>query len=101
MFINCPPPQVATGGWTAQEAPNGARVQSLLEHYRAVAQRDKMEREKRRLAASKLKTSVFRGEDKTSLSPGQHFITFANFLRLGSLLILQIVTKILTVVSLC
>ena len=37
----------ATGGWPEQEAPNQARIQALLEHYRAVAQRDKLERERR------------------------------------------------------
>ena len=48
----------ATGGWPEQEAPQQKRIQALFEHYRAVAQRDKMDREKKRIAASKLKSSA-------------------------------------------
>ncbi|KAA0195581.1 hypothetical protein HAZT_HAZT006321 [Hyalella azteca] len=33
----------ATGGWPEQEPPNKERILSLLEHYRAVALRDKMD----------------------------------------------------------
>ncbi|KAF2349392.1 Dynactin subunit 4 [Trinorchestia longiramus] len=55
--VNIPDQTVATGGWPELEAPNKERIMSLLEHYRAVAQRDKMDKERKRLAAARVKTA--------------------------------------------
>lgn len=39
---------VATGSWPEPENPHAARVSSLLEHYRSLAQLDKFEKEQKR-----------------------------------------------------
>ncbi|XP_018010190.1 dynactin subunit 4 [Hyalella azteca] len=55
--VNIPDQTVATGGWPEQEPPNKERILSLLEHYRAVALRDKMDRERKKQAAARVKKS--------------------------------------------
>ncbi|XP_077512590.1 dynactin subunit 4 [Amblyomma americanum] len=43
-----PDQALATGGWQEFESPWNKRVNALFEHYRLMAQRDKMERERRK-----------------------------------------------------
>ena len=57
---------LATGGWTEQDNPSYKQLQSLLEYYRTLAQREKFEREKKR--SSKRKSSYRSLTDKYSHS---------------------------------
>ncbi|KAK8403023.1 hypothetical protein O3P69_000925 [Scylla paramamosain] len=56
---------VATGGWVEQDNEHYKHLQSLLEHYRSVAQQEKLEREKKRF--SHRKSSYLSLSDKYSL----------------------------------
>uniref|UniRef100_A0A2P2I6C7 Dynactin subunit 4 n=1 Tax=Hirondellea gigas TaxID=1518452 RepID=A0A2P2I6C7_9CRUS len=74
--VNIPDQTVATGGWPELEAPNQKRILALLEHYRAVAQKDRVDRERKRLADSRVKnaacylrTSDLSTDKLSSLSP--------------------------------
>ncbi|XP_066959079.1 dynactin subunit 4 isoform X2 [Macrobrachium rosenbergii] len=58
---------VATGGWAEQDNEHYKYLQSLLEHYRSVAQREKVERERKR--SSYRKSSYLSLSEKYSLSP--------------------------------
>lgn len=46
--VGLPDQPLATGGWQELENPWNKRVSHLFEHYRLVAQRDKMERERKK-----------------------------------------------------
>lgn len=56
---------VATGGWAEQDNENYKYLQSLLENYRSLAQREKMDREKKR--SSYRKSSYLSLSEKYSL----------------------------------
>ncbi|KAK7085882.1 Dynactin subunit 4 [Halocaridina rubra] len=56
---------VATGGWAEQDNEHYKYLQSLLEHYRSVGQREKMERERKR--SSYRKSSYLSLSEKYSL----------------------------------
>ncbi|MPC82205.1 Dynactin subunit 4 [Portunus trituberculatus] len=56
---------VATGGWVEQDNEHYKHLQSLLEHYRSVAQQEKLERDKKRF--SHRKSSYLSLSDKYSL----------------------------------
>ena len=45
---------MASGGWPEQENPDAARFASLQEHYRSLAQKEKLEKETRRFLGKKL-----------------------------------------------
>lgn len=68
--VNIPDQIVATGRWPEQDVSNQERIHALLEHYRAVAQRDKLDRERKRLAAARVKnaSSFLRGAGKGDLT---------------------------------
>ncbi|CAL4082398.1 unnamed protein product [Meganyctiphanes norvegica] len=57
---------VATGGWTEQDSPHYKNLQALLEHYRTLAQKEKMDKDKKRY--SNRKSSFLSLSDKYSLS---------------------------------
>ena len=57
---------VASGGWPQPEAPEAARFATLQEHYRTLAQREKLEKETRRFCGRKL--SYMQLTDKYGLS---------------------------------
>ncbi|KAB7505713.1 Dynactin subunit 4 [Armadillidium nasatum] len=57
---------VATGGWTEKDGDNYERIQVLFEYYRAVAQREKIENERRK--SSKKKVPYLSLSEKISLS---------------------------------
>ena len=57
---------MASGGWPQPEAPEAARFSSLQEHYRTLAQREKLEKETRRFCGRKL--SYMQLTDKYGLS---------------------------------
>ncbi|XP_076042755.1 dynactin subunit 4-like [Oratosquilla oratoria] len=57
---------VASGAWGELDSPHYKQLQSLLEHFRGVAQREKLERERKRF--SKRKTSYLSLTDKYNLS---------------------------------
>lgn len=61
-----PDQSVASGGWPQPEAPEAARFASLQEHYRTLAQREKLEKETRRFCGRKL--SYMQLTDKYGLS---------------------------------
>lgn len=42
------PSYIATGSWPDLENVNSARISSLIEHYRSLAQLDKFEKEQKR-----------------------------------------------------
>ena len=52
--IGLPDQTVASGGWPELENPHGARILNLQEHYRAIAQREKVEKESRKFFGRKL-----------------------------------------------
>jgi len=52
--IGLPDQPVASGGWPEPENPDAARFAALHEHFRALAQREKMEKETRRFVGKKL-----------------------------------------------
>ncbi|XP_037776028.1 dynactin subunit 4-like [Penaeus monodon] len=56
---------VATGGWAEQDNEHYKQLQTLLEHYRSLAQREKLEKERKRF--SHRKSSYFSMTDKYSL----------------------------------
>lgn len=57
---------VASGGWPQPEAPEAARFATLQDHYRTLAQREKLEKETRRFCGRKL--SYMQLTDKYGLS---------------------------------
>lgn len=57
---------VASGGWPEPENPDAARFASLEDHYRSIAQREKLEKESRRFLGRKL--SYMQLADKYGLS---------------------------------
>lgn len=57
---------VASGGWPELENSHSARILSLQEHYRAIAQREKVEKESRRFLGRKL--SYLQLSDKYGLT---------------------------------
>merc|ERR1719431_1440562 len=57
---------VASGGWPELENCHSARILSLQEHYRAIAQREKVEKESRRFLGRKL--SYLQLSDKYGLT---------------------------------
>ena len=61
-----PDQSVASGGWPQPETPEAARFASLQEHYRSLAQREKLEKETRRFCGRKL--SYMQLTDKYGLS---------------------------------
>lgn len=61
-----PDQSVASGGWPQPETPEAARFASLQEHYRTLAQREKLEKETRRFCGRKL--SYMQLTDKYGLS---------------------------------
>ncbi|XP_040565367.1 dynactin subunit 4 [Lepeophtheirus salmonis] len=46
--------KVTSGGWPEKENPNTNRISVLLEHYRSIAQKDKLEKESKRQMGRKL-----------------------------------------------
>lgn len=46
--VGMPDQSVANGGWPDEENPNGKKINTLLESYRAVAQREKAEKERKK-----------------------------------------------------
>lgn len=52
--IGLPDQPVASGGWPEPENPDAARFASLHEHFRALAQREKLEKDTRRFVGKKL-----------------------------------------------
>lgn len=44
---------IATGGWSEQDNEHYKYLQSLLEHYRSVAQQEKLDRERKRFSHRK------------------------------------------------
>jgi len=66
--ISLPDQTVASGGWPDLENPYSGWIAGLQEHYRTLAQREKMERESRRFLGKKL--SYLALSDKYSLQPG-------------------------------
>jgi len=52
--IGLPDQVVASGAWPEQENPASKRISTLQEHYRSIAQREKMEKESRRFLGRKL-----------------------------------------------
>eukprot|EP00095_Tigriopus_kingsejongensis_P003533 snap_masked-scaffold106_size358372-processed-gene-0.10 protein:Tk03533 transcript:snap_masked-scaffold106_size358372-processed-gene-0.10-mRNA-1 annotation:"dynactin subunit 4" len=52
--IGLPDQSVAAGGWPDFEHPQSARLAVVQEHYRALAQREKLEKESRRFLGRKL-----------------------------------------------
>ena len=64
--IGLPDQGVASGGWPEPENPDAARFASLEDHYRSIAQREKLEKESRRFLGRKL--SYMQLADKYGLS---------------------------------
>lgn len=64
--IGLPDQNVASGGWPDQENVSGERISALLEHYRSIAQREKIEKESRRFLGRKL--SYLQLSDKYGLT---------------------------------
>jgi len=64
--IGLPDQSVASGGWPDQENVSAERVTALLEHYRSIAQREKIEKESRRFLGRKL--SYLQLSDKYGLT---------------------------------
>ena len=52
--IGLPDQPTASGGWPEPENPDAARFASLQEHFRSLAQREKMDKETRRFVGKKL-----------------------------------------------
>lgn len=48
--IGIPDQSVASGNWPELEIPNGKRIDVLFDHYRMLAQREKLEKEKKRIS---------------------------------------------------
>ena len=53
--IGLPDQPVASGGWPEPDNPDAARLASLHEHFRALAQREKLEKDTRRFVGKKLR----------------------------------------------
>ena len=53
--IGLPDQPVASGGWPEPDNPDAARFASLHEHFRALAQREKLEKDTRRFVGKKLR----------------------------------------------
>ena len=66
--IGLPDQNVASGGWPDVENPHGARLAVLQEHYRALAQREKLERESKRYLGGRSKMSYMQLSDKYGLN---------------------------------
>jgi len=64
--IGLPDQSVASGAWPEQANPFSERISTLQEHYRGIAQREKMEKESRRFLGRKL--SYLQLSDKFGLS---------------------------------
>jgi len=64
--IGLPDQTVASGGWPELENPHSGRILNLQEHYRAIAQREKVEKESRRFFGRKL--SYLQLSDKYGLT---------------------------------
>jgi len=64
--IGLPDQNVASGSWPEQTNPASERISTLQEHYRSIAQREKMEKESRRFLGRKL--SYLQLSDKFGLS---------------------------------
>lgn len=64
--IGLPDQTVASGGWPEADSPHSARILGLQEHYRAIAQREKVEKESRRFYGRKL--SYLQLSDKYGLT---------------------------------
>jgi len=64
--IGLPDQNVASGGWPEQENLSSERITALLEHYRSIAQREKIEKESRRFLGRKL--SYLQLSDKYGLT---------------------------------
>lgn len=64
--IGLPDQSVASGGWPDQENVTSERITALLEHYRSIAQREKIEKESRRFLGRKL--SYLQLSDKYGLT---------------------------------
>ena len=64
--IGLPDQTVASGGWPDQENVSTERISALLEHYRSIAQREKIEKESRRFLGRKL--SYLQLSDKYGLT---------------------------------
>jgi len=64
--IGLPDQTVASGGWPEQDNCNSERIAALQEHYRAIAQREKIEKESRRFLGRKL--SYLQLSDKYGLT---------------------------------
>ena len=64
--IGLPDQSVASGGWPDQENATSERITALLEHYRSIAQREKIEKESRRFLGRKL--SYLQLSDKYGLT---------------------------------
>jgi len=64
--IGLPDQSVASGSWPEQTNPYADRIGTLQEHYRTIAQREKMEKESRRFLGRKL--SYLHLSDKYGLS---------------------------------
>lgn len=47
--VGIPDQFIGSGGWPEVEAPNRKRVEGLVDHYRVIAQRERMEKEKKRI----------------------------------------------------
>ncbi|XP_053210873.1 dynactin subunit 4-like [Panonychus citri] len=47
--VGIPDQLVGSGGWPEVEVPNKKRIEGLVEHYRVIAQRERMEKEKKRI----------------------------------------------------
>lgn len=64
--IGLPDQTVASGGWPELENPHSGRILNLQEHYRAIAQKEKVEKESRRFFGRKL--SYLQLSDKYGLT---------------------------------
>jgi len=64
--IGLPDQSAASGGWPEKENCNSERIAALQEHYRAIAQREKIEKESRRFLGRKL--SYLQLSDKYGLT---------------------------------
>jgi len=64
--IGLPDQNVASGGWPDQENVSSERIAALLEHYRSIAQKEKIEKESRRFLGRKL--SYLQLSDKYGLT---------------------------------
>ncbi|XP_064458571.1 dynactin subunit 4-like [Ornithodoros turicata] len=64
--VGMPDQHVASGGWHEHESPWGKRINTLFEHYRMVAQKDKMEKDRKK--STSYRTSYLHFSDRYGVS---------------------------------